>query len=383
MITRVLYPVLGALILLAGCDRAVREAEAPVASTPAATVTTVAASIEQWPLTYEATGTVRARSSTVIAAKWMGYVREVKVQLGDRVNAGQMLAVLDARDLDAAANRAAAARAELKNAIPEVESALAAAQAHLDLAESTHRRMRELYEKRSISDHEFDEAVAKLKAAQADFAMARARRTQLDDKIAQSDQEVQTAQVNRGYAEIASPAAGVITVKSIEPGTLAAPGAPLFTIESGGYRLEVSIEESRTASIRQGASAVINLDGIDRAIEARVSEIVPSVDAASRSYIAKLDLPAIAGLRSGLFGRATFTTGGRSVLSIPESALIERGQLQSVFVADEGVAHTRLITAGSRDHGRVEVLSGLVSGDAVIVAIPQNLADGAKVEVRP
>ena len=137
------------------------------------------------------------------------------------------------------------------------------------------------------------------------------------------------------------------------------------------------------SSIRLGQSVLVRLDGIAGAIQARVSEIAPVVDSSSRSYVVKIDLPASPGLRSGVFGRATFQLGNRSALAIPAAAVVERGQLQSIFVADGGSARTRLITLGERNKDRVEVLSGLSSGEKVIVPVPQNLPDGSKVEVRP
>lgn len=368
-------------ILLAGCSESMREPEA-AASAPSTPVSIAAVASEQWPSIYEASGTVRARSSTLVSSKWMGYVREVKVQVGDRVREGQLLVVLDARDLDAAANRAAAASEEVRNAIPEADAAIAAAQARLDLVSATFKRMRELYEKKSISDQEFDEANAKFKAAQADFAMARARRAQLDSKLVQTEQEVRASRVTRSYAEIQAPVAGIVTAKSVDPGNLAAPGVPLLTIETGGYRLEAAVEESRLASIRAGQAVTVALDGAERIFEARVSEIVPAVDSATRTYTVKIDLPG-ASLRSGMFGRARFSLAARSLLAIPAAAVVERGQLQSVFVADNGAAHTRLITLGERTKDRVEVLSGLASGETVIVPVPRNLADGSRVEVRP
>ena len=162
------------------------------------------------------------------------------------------------------------------------------------------------------------------------------------------------------------------------------PGTPLLTIErEGAYRLEASVEESRMAAIRVGQPVSVTLDGIDRTLDARVSEIVPAVDAASRSYTVKIDLPKVPALRSGAFGRASFSMGSRVALSIPAAAVTERGQLQSVLVAENGVARTRLITAGSKNKDRIEVLSGLTAGDKVIFPVPQGLADGAAVEVRP
>jgi RND family efflux transporter MFP subunit len=314
----------------------------------------------------------------------MGYVREVKVQAGDRVRAGQTLVTLDTRDLDVSSRRAEAAREEVRTAVPEADSAVAAAKANLDLAQATFGRMQDLFQKKSISNQEFDEASARLKAAQAAYQMAQARRTQLNSKIAQADQEVRSTEVTRSYAEVVSPFAGVVISKSVDPGSLALPGVPLLTVErEGAYRLEAQVEESRLAAIRVGQPVSVTLDSVDRTLDARVSEIVPAVDAASRAYTVKIDLPMLPALRSGVFGRAAFPLGSRSQLVIPAGAVTERGQLQSVLVAENGVARTRLITAGQKLRDRIEVLSGLTAGEKVIFPAPQSLSDGASVEVRP
>src|ERR1035437_4919215 len=164
---------------LAGCGEPPRETN-PAKSAPPVAVQTVTAKQVQWPSVYEATGTVRARTSAVIAAKLMGYVREVKVQTGDRVREGQLLVTLDARDLDVNSRRAEAALGEVRSSVPEADSAVTGAKANLDLAQTTFNRMQDLFSKKSISNQEFDEASAKLKAAQSVHEMARARRAQLD-----------------------------------------------------------------------------------------------------------------------------------------------------------------------------------------------------------
>ena len=148
------------------------------------------------------------------------------------------------------------------------------------------------------------------------------RRAQLDAQAARVQQDVRATEVTRSYAEITAPFAGVVTAKSVDPGTLAVPGTPLLTIErEGAYRLEASVEESHLAAIRVGQPVSVTLDGIDRTLDARVSEIVPAVDAASRSYTVKIDLPAVPALRSGAFGRAAFSVGSRSPLTIPAAAV--------------------------------------------------------------
>lgn len=375
--------LLFSLLWLAGCSEGPPNGREPAVSA-ALPVTVERAEMQSLPSVYEATGTVRARVSTAISSKLMANVREVKAQLGDRVKEGQLLVTLDSRDLDANTRRAAAARDELRHAVPEADSAVAAAKANFDLAESTFRRMNELYSKKSISDQEFDEASGKCKAAQANYEMMQARRAQLDAKLSQIEQDIRTADVARSYAEITAPFAGLVTAKTVEPGILAAPGVPLLTLErEGAYRLEASVEESRLAAIRVGQPVRVKLDGVDRIHEARVSEIGPVVDSASRAYTVKIDLPALPMIRSGSFGRALFELGSRSLLTIPATAVTERGQLRSVFVAENNAARTRLITLGQRAGDRVEVLSGLSVGDAVVTSAPREIADGSRIEVRP
>ncbi len=347
------------------------------------TVQTATVAPQDWPEVYEATGTVRARTAATISSKMMGYVQQVNAQVGNRVREGQLLITLDSRDLDAGVRRAEAARSEVQSAIPEAENGVAAAKANLDLAQTTFKRMEDLASKKSISSQEFDEAVARVKSAQANYEMARARRTQLDSKMAQVEQEIRAATITRDYAKISAPFAGIVTAKSVEPGNLASPGAPLLTIEQeGAYRVEVSVEESRIASVRIGQPVQVGLEALDRKLDARVSEIVPAVDASSRAYTVKIDLPAMAQLRSGMFGRASFALGSRKVIAVPAAALRERGQIASIFVAEEGTARTRLVTIGRRSADSAEILSGLNAGETIVLSNPAGLTDGARLEVR-
>ena len=123
----------------------------------------------------------------------MAYVRQVAVQVGDRVREGQLLVTLDSQDLDTNVRRAEAADAEVMSAIPEADNGMAGAKANLDLAQSTFKRMEELSAKKSISNQEFDESSARLKSAQAAYEMARVKRAQLDSKRAQVQQEIRAA----------------------------------------------------------------------------------------------------------------------------------------------------------------------------------------------
>jgi len=376
-----LVPMLATAAVWSGCGGESHPKAA--GNAPAVPVQTTTVSSQQWPDMYEATGTVRARTAVVLSSKIMAYVRQVAVQVGDRVREGQLLVTLDAQDLDSNVRRAEAGEAEVMSAIPGADNGVAGAKANLDLARSTFKRMEELASKKSISNQEFDEASARLKSAEAAYEMARAKRSELDSKRAQAEQEIRAATIMRDYARIAAPFAGVVTAKPVEPGNLAAPGAPLLTVEKeGAYRLEASVEESRLPFVKAGQTVDIALEALDRRFTARVSEIVPAVDAASRAYIVKIDLPAVPNVRSGMFGRAWFPLGARKVVAIPPQAMVERGQLQSVFVIEDGVAHTRLVTTGQHRPDAVEVLSGLSEGERLVSPVPSGLMDGARVEVR-
>lgn len=371
-----------AAALLAGCGT--KEPE-KAESAPAApvTITIAQAASNEVPGVYEAVGTVRARTSSAISSRLMGYVREVRVRLGDAVTAGQVLVTIDSQELDAHIRQAETALTEARSVQPEIESGVAAAKAQLDLAQSTFARMQELFNKKSISNQEFDEASGRLKVAEASHNMAQAKRAQLAAKVQQAEQAVRTAQISQSYTSIVAPFAGMVTEKLVEPGILATPGAPLLTIEqSGALRMEASVEESRLGLIRLGQAVEVVIDAMDGTLSGRVSEIVPSVDPASRSILVKIDLPQRSQLRGGQFGRARFAMEKRQVLTIPAAALVNRGQLQMVYTVDAGVARSRMITAGAASGDRIEVLSGLSTGESVVSPAPSALSDGARIEVR-
>jgi len=125
----------------------------------------------------------------------------------------------------------------------------------------------------------------------------------------------------------------------------------------------------------------VSVDAASLSTRATVGEIVPAADPSTRTVQVRLDLPASPQLRSGLFGRAWIPVGRRSVLHVPQAAVIERGQLQGVYVVgQDGIARFRLIRTGAAHQGAVEVLSGLTPGEQVIVAGLEQVKDGARIE---
>ncbi|MBI3693900.1 MAG: efflux RND transporter periplasmic adaptor subunit [Acidobacteria bacterium] len=365
------------VLVLASCSKTETRATTPSAPV-AVKVETVAAA--ELPGVYEVSGTVRARYTAAVAAKIVGTIREVRVQAGDRVKAGQILIVLDSRDLEANLRRAEAGLAEAQNAIPEAENAIAAARANLELAQVTHQRFQDLLAKKSVSQQEFDESAARLKGAEAALQISLSKRQQLDARHGQAEAEVAAARIAAGYGTLAAPFAGLVSERKADAGTLATPGAPLLVLEQEGpLRLEASVDESRLRLVRVGQTVPVTLEGLDRTVDGRVAEIAPAVDAATRSFLAKIDLPAVAGLRVGMFGRAAFPAEKRSVLLAPAAAVVERGQIRSLYVVEGDTARLRFVTLGESRGDRREVLAGLDPGEQVILNPPAALEDGARV----
>jgi RND family efflux transporter MFP subunit len=317
----------------------------------------------------------------VIAAQVMGVVRQVMVEPGQSVRAGQTLVVIDSQQLQAGAAQAEAARLEARSALPETAAAIEGARTQLELARSTQARLKQLYERKSLAQQEMDEADARVKQAESAVAMAQARRAQVEARIAQGDQAVSSATTQRGYATLVAPFAGVVVEKMATVGAMALPGVPLLAIEAaGGFRVALQVEESQASRMKLGMPLRVVVEDRE-AVEVKVSEIVPSLDAATRSLTVKADLPAMQGLRSGAYARGEWAVGEREMLSVDAIAVRESGQMQMVFVVEGGKARSRMVSVGEVNGGRREVLSGLKAGEKVVVKGPTEMVDGAAVEV--
>jgi RND family efflux transporter MFP subunit len=191
------------------------------------------------------------------------------------------------------------------------------------------------------------------------------------------------AQATLDYASITAPFSGRVIERRVDPGALASPGTPLLLVEDdGALRVEAAVEESRAAELEVGDEASVELDSLPAPVAGRVGELVPNVDVASRSFLAKVDLPAdLSGLRPGTFARVGFRIGTRPRLVVPKSAITSIGALDRVFVVDAEHAHQRMITWGERQGEWVEVLSGLSSDERVVTRPPAALRDGSLVAV--
>ncbi|HMK20967.1 MAG TPA: efflux RND transporter periplasmic adaptor subunit [Terriglobales bacterium] len=303
----------------------------------------------------EATGTVRAVETSNLASQVMGNIVEIWAHEGDRVRRGQVLAVIDDLQPRAAVDRASAAGVA-------AQQQLVAANSDLVLAESTLKRYQSLYDRKSLSPQEFDEVKARQQATLARRDIAQAGQAQAQAALNQ-------AMTSLNYTRIRAPFDGVVTEKKADSGTLASPGMPIFTVEDvRRYRLEVAVNESDLRHVRTGGQISVVIEALDNAeLKGKITQIVPAADPASRTFLVKIELPTDTHLRSGLFGRAQFSRGERQALLIPRSAVVERGQLQGVFVLDQNkIASLRYVTLGKGSGSEIEVLTGLQVGEWLV-----------------
>ena len=296
----------------------------------------------------------RAMPGTIL----MGRVSEILHKEGDRVKAGEVLARIESRDVQAR--------------LAQAEAAVSAARAQALNARLTRDRIQRLHEHNATSQKSLDDANAGCEAAEAGLRAA--------------EEGVEAAKIRVGYSNITAPFAGVVAERHVEAGDTASPGMPLFVVEdTRKLKLEASVPESWLDKIRVGSETEVVVDAAGGLVRrGTISEILPSVDPRTRTFTLRVLLDNEDGaLRSGLFARLRIGGASRQALAVPESSLVRRGPLAGIFVVDEaGSAHLRWITLGGTRAGRVEVLTGLKDGERYIVAPPPELEDGMQVEAK-
>lgn len=297
---------------------------------------------EVHPTFEEAVGTVRAQLRAVVEAKVSGRVETMPVVAGQRVKTGDLLAQLDAAEIQARLDQALA----LKE------------QADADLL-----RFTALLGQEAVTRSEFDAVQARQRVALA---------------------AVNEAQTLLAYTRVIAPFDGMITRKMADVGDLAAPGRPLLEIEDPTrLRLEVSVPEALLDRLEQGGQLRVRVATLPQDLTGMVSEIAPAADPSSRTFLAKIDLPVHPGLRTGQFGRAAIPVGEFTAVRVPVGAVVQRGQLEIAFVALDGKAQLRLVKTGKQIGDALEILSGIDPGESVIIDGLADLRDGQPVRIIP
>lgn len=311
-------------------------------SLSAVTVQAVTVENVPHPATEDVVGTVRPKLRARVEAKLSSRIEEVFVAPGQAVTQGAPLAALDAR---------------------EVQARLEQARAVLSQADKDFQRLQPLLRSNAISRQDFDAADARLRVAKS---------------------AVVEAETMLAYTRITAPFDGVIARKLADVGDLAMPGKPLFEIESPAtLRFEADVPEALAERVQMGQKLSVSLNAFPQPITGTVAEIAPMADPGSRTFLTKLDLPQVPGIRAGQFGRMKVTIGESDVPLLPVSAVVQRGQMELVRVVKGGRASMRIVSTGKLLAERVEIRSGLDAGETVILGGSATVLDGQRVEVQP
>jgi RND family efflux transporter MFP subunit len=323
---------------------------------------------QQIPALLRFSGTLHAKESAIISSQVMGRIEDVPVHEGDAVRAGQTLVVLDDAAMRSSLTQAQAAAVAAQNQE-------AATQSNASLAASTLARYKQLEAEKSVSPQEMDEVTRRAEAAQAQLAAAHAQTEQAHAQTA-------GAQTMLGYTRLASPFAGVVTARTADPGTMAAPGVPLLQVDrTGALQLQINVDESAIALVHVGGRMQARIDGIAQPATGTVAEVVPAADPASRSFLVKIDLPQSTQLRAGMYGSAEIASGTRAAILVPRSAVVRRGSLDCAYAIDgQGIAQLRYLTLGSVYGDLVEVLSGVGANERLVDAPEERDFTGKQIE---
>jgi RND family efflux transporter MFP subunit len=296
-----------------------------------------------------ASAEVASARHTAVASRVLARIEDVRVRAGSSVSEGDVLVVLDARDLRAR--------------VGEVEETVRSSEAGLELAVREHARTEELFRTGVAPQRRLDEATSALRAARADVA---GRRQALDE-----------ARTAASFAEIRSPVAGRVVDRLAEPGDTAVPGRPLLRIyDPTLLRVEAPVRESLAVRLSVGDALRVDVPALGEPVEGRIDEIVPFAERGSRTLLVKVSLPRTdERLFAGMFARLAIPADERRRLLVPERAVVRVGQLEFLtVVTGAGDSERRLVTTGERTRtGAVEVLSGVEAGERI--ALPEATAE--------
>jgi RND family efflux transporter MFP subunit len=291
--------------------------------------------------TVTAVGSVQPRRKTDVASQLLATVREIKPRPGDRVKAGDVLIVLDDRELVAQQREAAAS--------------LASAEADLATRKSEYERVKSLRGSGSVSAEELNRVEGAYRVTEA--------------QVRRAKETIGRIEVQITYAKIAASTDGLVSDRFAEPGDLATPGKPLLTVyDPNDLELQVNVPESLAAGILVGQKLGIRIDANNLTLIALVREIVPQAQQASRSVLVKLALPQASSnpILPGMYGRAAIPVGRVERVWLPQSAVSHVGQLDLVEVAGaDGTLSRRFVRVGRVSDDKVEVLSGVSPGERV------------------
>jgi RND family efflux transporter MFP subunit len=366
-------------------NEATLAAEASSAEHEAPTVTVVGVERSAADGTLVLPGSIEAVTEAPVLARASGYILRRHVDIGDRVKAGQLLAEIEAPELDQQVQQAQAALEQVGSALEQANANLQQGKANEQLAKVTADRWKNLVGKGVVSKQDND-------TYQAQYAAQQANVQALDKAVSAARSNIVAAQANlsrltdlQGYKSVRAPFAGVITVRNVDVGALVSEASTLlFRIaQTDRLRTYVNVPQADAGSVHAGQIARLAINDLGgRQFTGKVTRTANSLDAASRTLLTEVQVPNADGaLLPGMYTQVDLAIPRKNPpLLIPGDTLVVRGNgSQVAVVGDAKTVHFQLVQLG-RDFGdKIEVLSGLEAGQQIVVNPGDTVQEGAKV----
>jgi RND family efflux transporter MFP subunit len=346
-----------------------------------------------------ASGYVVAQRRAAVASKATGRLVELNVREGSVVKKGDLLARVDASDVQASLGVAEAGVRQAEAALRQADAALAQARVQQANAEADLARSRGLAAQQFLSPQALDTADTRARAAQAATVTQQAALATAQAAVAQARAQVRVQQVSRDSTDIRAPFDGVVLVKNANVGDLITPfsnasgtSAAVVTLaDMGTLEVEADVSESNVSRVRRDQPVEITLDALpDLRFRGSVSRVVPTVDRAKATVMTKVRFEALdprilpeMSAKVSFLSQRTADDEQRPVLAVNPAALVERNGAQTVLRLGAGDVLEAVAVQPGRRLGEVVELRGdaLKAGDRLVLSPPATLAAGAVVSV--
>ena len=376
--------------LLAGC----KSSAPPPATIPTVPVATVGKATLANDLTL--TAEFLPYQDVDVMAKVAGYVKTISVDIGDHVQQGQVLAVLEAPEIQSDVARAKAGVAAAEANIVTAQAAVQRAQATAGMTKLSFQRLQEVAtkDKGLVPRQDIDVAQSRQMEAEAQLASAESSVQAARDAKAGADQELIRAQTMLGYATIRAPFAGVVTKRYASTGSMIQAGIASQTqampvvklAQNNLLRLILPVPVNDVAGVKNGQTVDVNISSLGRTLQGTVTRSADSVQMATRTMDTEVDVPNRDGsLVPGMYAEVHLHLAARpNVLSVPLDAVDGLGtSVPQAYIVRDGIVHLVTVKTGLQTPNRLEILSGLQDGDKVIVGRHTGLSDGERVDAQP
>jgi RND family efflux transporter MFP subunit len=363
------------IALLASATAACQSTE-PAASAEVAPIDTrvdvaaVKVAVSDLESTLQITGSLAPQTRVAIRAKLPGTLSTIRVDIGDRVRAGQVIGALDRREIDAQVDAAAAA-------INVARAGIEAAEASLANATLEQERAKNLFEKGALPKQRLDAADTGRRSAAAQRDLAQAN-------LAQAEAALRRAQEVQRDATLTSPVDGVVVERHFDAGSLVGPTAdPVVVVaDMRVMKLEAGVSELEAGRLRVGMPARVTAQALPgQMFEGRVAAIAPEVDARNRHFRLEVRMANPSGtLLSGMFGSAAIPLERVSqAVTVPRDAVTTRDGRRVALRIEGDTVQAVPVTEGLTDGVVTQIAEGLQAGDTVVSDARQDVAPGVKV----